>query len=33
MAGSGSNPIAFVPPNGEFFVDSVTNLSGGALGN
>lgn len=33
MAVPGSNPIAFVPPNGEFFVDSVTDLSGGAVGN
>lgn len=33
MSVPGSNPISFVPPSGEFDVDSVTGLSGSALGN
>jgi transposase InsO family protein len=33
MTVPGSSPVPFVPPSGTFFVDSVTNLSGVALGN
>jgi hypothetical protein len=32
MSVPGSNPIPFTPPNGEFDVDSVTDLNGNVLG-
>lgn len=33
MTVPGSSPVPFVPPSGTLYVDSVTNLSGVALGN